>query len=137
LAQFLWDNILLVGLMVASAIMLIWPSIAGLLSGARQIGTLEATRLMNQSNAVVLDVREPGEFASGRIPRSKNMPIGELSKRLDELAKFKDRPVIVACASGNRSGGALRFLKGAGFSQLYALRGGLGAWREASLPVEK
>jgi rhodanese-related sulfurtransferase len=137
LAQFLWDNILLVGLMVASAVMLIWPSIAGLLSGARQIGTLEATRLMNQSNAVVLDVREPGEFASGRIPRSKNMPMGELSKRLDELGKFKDRPVIVACASGNRSGGALRVLKGAGFSQLYALKGGLGAWREASLPVEK
>ncbi len=137
MVQFLWENILLVGLMVASAIMLVWPSIAGLLSGARQIGTLEATRLMNQSNAVVLDVREPGEFASGRIPRSKNMPMGELSKRLDELGKFKDRPVIVACASGNRSGGALRVLKGAGFSQLYALKGGLGAWREASLPVEK
>lgn len=137
MTQFLWDNILLVGLMFASAIMLIWPSIAGLLSGARQIGTLEATRIMNQGNAMVLDVREPNEFSNGRIPKSKNVPLKELTKRLDEINKFKDKPVIVTCASGTRSSGALRMLKGAGFNNIYALKGGLGAWREASLPVEK
>jgi rhodanese-related sulfurtransferase len=137
LTQFLWDNILLVGLMFASGIMLVWPGISGLLSGARQIGTLEATRLMNKGNAIVLDVSELGEFAAGRIPKSKNVPLAELARRLDEISKFKDKPVIVTCASGPRAGGALRILKGAGFSDTYSLKGGLSAWREASLPVEK
>ena len=140
MVQFLMDsntNLMLVGLMFASGIMFAWPSLSGLMSGGNQIGTLEATRLMNQGNTMVLDIRDPAEFSSGRIPRSKNLPLAELSKRMDEIQKFKDKPVIVTCASGTRSGGALRLLKAAGFSNTYALRGGIGAWREASLPVEK
>jgi rhodanese-related sulfurtransferase len=137
LAQFLWDNILLVGLLLVSGGMLIWPLIGNLASGARQLGTLEATRIMNTGNALVLDVREPSEFASGRIPKSKNLPLAELGKRADEIARFKEKPVIVACATGSRTANALKVLKGAGFSDLYALKGGVASWREATLPIEK
>lgn len=137
LAQFLWDNILLVGLLLVSGGMLIWPLIGSLVSGARQLGTLEATRIMNTGNALVLDVREPSEFASGRIPKSKNVPLAELAKRSDEIARFKEKPVIVACATGSRTTSALKVLKGAGFSDLYALKGGIASWREATLPIEK
>lgn len=137
LTQFLLDNIMLVMLMLASGALLIWPSVANLLYGARQIGTLEATRLMNKSNALILDVRETGEYASGRIPKSRNVPLRELSRRIDEIGKFKDKPVIVTCASGARANSALRALKGAGFTEIYSLKGGINAWRDASLPVEK
>jgi rhodanese-related sulfurtransferase len=137
LAQFLWDNIHLVAIMALSGGMLLWPLVGNLISGARQLGTLEATRMMNTGNALVLDVREPSEFAAGRIPKSKNVPLAELVKRADEIARFKDKPVIVACATGTRSGSALKLLKGAGFSDLYALKGGLASWREATLPMEK
>lgn len=137
LAQFLWDNIHLVALMAISAGMLLWPLIGNLLTGARQIGTLEATRIINSGDALILDVRDPSEFAAGRIPRSKNVPLAELAKRADEIVRFKDKPVIVTCATGTRTNGALKLLKGAGFSNVYALKGGLASWREATLPVEK
>ena len=137
MGQFLWDHILYVALMVASAGVLVWPTISGLLAGARHIGTLEATRLMNQGNALVMDVRDSAEFASGRIPKSKNVPLPELEKRMGEVNKFKEKPVIVTAGPGNREGRAMRALKAAGFSQIYALKGGVNAWREAGLPVEK
>ena len=137
MAQFLWDNIHLVALMAISGGMLLWPLVGNVLSGAKQIGTLEATRIINSGDALVLDVRDPSEFAAGRIPRSKNVPLAELAKRSDEIVRFKDKPVIVTCATGSRTSGALKLLKGAGFSNVYALKGGISSWREATLPVEK
>ncbi len=137
MVEFLTQNILLVGLFLVSGGMVLWPLFSGIAAGAKQIGTLEVTRLMNTGEAVIVDVREAAEFSAGRIPKSKNFPMVDLSKRLSELDKFKSRPIVVTCASGSRSTGAVRLLKGAGFSDLYLLKGGLSAWREASLPVEK
>lgn len=135
--EFLTQNILLVVLIIVSGGMLIWPLFNSAVAGAKQIGTLEATRLINGGDAVIVDVREAAEFASGRIPKSKNFPFSELTKRIGDLDKFKSKPVVVTCASGSRSTGAIRLLKNAGFSELYLLKGGMAAWREASLPVEK
>ena len=137
MVEFLTQNILLVGLLLVSGGMLVWPLFSGAMAGAKQIGTLEATRLMNAGEAVFVDVREAAEFSAGRIPKSKNFPMMDLAKRIGELDKFKSRPVIITCASGSRSTSAARLLKGAGFSDIYLLKGGLSAWREASLPVEK
>lgn len=127
---------MLVALFVVSGTMLFWPGSAKL-SGAKEVGTLEATRLMNTGNALVLDVRANGEFSGGRIPKSKNIPLAEIDKRLDEINKFKDKPVIVACATSSRSGSAARLLKQRGFTDVYLLAGGFSAWQQASLPVEK
>jgi rhodanese-related sulfurtransferase len=135
--EFLSQNILLVVLIIVSGGMLVWPLFNGAVTGAKQIGTLEATRLMNTGDAVFVDVREASEFASGRIPKSKNFPFTDLAKRIAELDKFKAKPVVVTCASGSRSSGAIRLFKNAGFAEIYLLKGGLAAWREASLPVEK
>ena len=98
---------------------------------------MEATRLMNTGNALVLDVRANGEFSGGRIPKSKNIPLAEIDKRIDEINKFKDKPVILACATSSRSGAAARLLKQRGFTDVYLLAGGFAAWQQASLPVEK
>lgn len=138
MAEFLSNNIMLVALFVASGVMLVWPELSTLIGvGGAQIGTLEATRLMNQGSILVLDVREQKEFAAGHLPKARHIPVRELSKRLDEIAKFKSKPVIVTCASGARAGAACRFLKKAGFENVYQLKGGLAAWQAASLPVEK
>jgi rhodanese-related sulfurtransferase len=134
--KFLIDNILLVALMVASGAMLIWPEIQRLISGGREIGTLEATRLIN-GNALVLDVRDATEYAGGHIPHAKHIPLAELDKRLPEIAKFKDKPVIVSCRTGMRAGGAVRLLQKHQFSQVYQLKGGVAAWQQASLPLER
>jgi rhodanese-related sulfurtransferase len=125
--------------MLASGTLLLWPEISRLTGGGTsQLGTLEATRLMNQgANVLILDVREAQEFALGHLPRARNVPLKELPGRTGEFTKFKARPVIVTCKSGLRAAGAVRALRAAGFEQVYQLRGGVAAWQQASLPLEK
>ena len=137
MTEFLSQNTMLVLLFLTSGGVLLWPTLLKLTGGSREIGTLETTRLMNSGNALVLDVRATGEFGGGRIPKSKNIPLAEIDKRIDEIAKFKDKPVIVTCATNTRAGAAVRLLKQRGFADVYRLQGGFGAWQQASLPVEK
>jgi rhodanese-related sulfurtransferase len=92
---------------------------------------------MNRRDAVVLDVRDTAEFAAGHIPNARNIPFAELSNRLRELEKFKARPIIVTGRSGAHAAKVCGALAKIGFSEAVALRGGLSAWVEASLPVEK
>lgn len=137
MVDFLLNNLALVALFVASGLMLAWPEIQRFTGGASAVGTLEATRLLNQPGTLVLDVREEKEFAAGHLPRARHVPGAELAKRLEELAKWKDKPVLVTCASGARSNSACRTLRRAGFAQAVNLKGGISAWQQASLPVEK
>lgn len=137
MADFLVNNIALVALFLASGALLVWPEISRFAGGAGSVGTLEATRLMNQAGTLVLDVREADEFASGHLPKARHIPLKDLDSRLGELAKFKDKPVIVTCRSGARSGSACRALKKAGFTNVHNLKGGVPAWQQASLPIEK
>lgn len=137
MTEFITQNIMLVGLLIASGVMLLWPSIAKSVGGAKEVGTFEATRLMNTGDALVLDIRDNGEFSGGRIPKSKNVPLAELDKRIDDFARFKDKPVIVTCRSNSRAGAAVRLLKAKGFNDVYQLAGGFAAWQQASMPVER
>ncbi len=63
--------------------------------------------------AKVIDVRTPEEFADGAYPGAVNIPVSSLGARLGEVPR--DRPVVLYCASGARSGAAARFLKSAGY----------------------
>jgi len=83
----------------------------------------EATvRRMIGSGARIVDVRTPGEFASGSYPKAKNIPLDRLESRLGELPK--DKPIVLFCASGARSARAARILKAAGYTDV-ASAGGL------------
>jgi rhodanese-related sulfurtransferase len=132
--QFLQDNWMLVALAVVSGAMLTWSFIGSKLSGVEQADTLKATRLFND-DALVLDVREDKEFAAGHIPKAKHIPLGQLAGRLNELDKFKNKPVLVTCRSGQRSARACGMLKKAGFETVYNQAGGIIAWERANLPV--
>lgn len=134
--QFLQANWMLVALAVVSGAMLLWSFIGSKLSGVEQADTLKATRLYNDE-ALVLDVRETGEFESGHIPKARHIPLGQLGKRLGELDAHKNKPVLVNCRSGARSSRACGMLKKAGFSTVYNLAGGIQAWERANLPVTK
>jgi rhodanese-related sulfurtransferase len=134
--EFVQENLLLVGLAVVSGAMLLWSFVGGKLSGVEQADTLKATRLYND-DALVLDVREDKEYAAGHIPRAKHIPLGQLAGRMEELDKFKGKPILVTCRSGNRSAHACRILKKAGFETVYNQAGGIIAWERANLPVTK
>src|SRR3954463_7067632 len=115
MTQFLLDHLALVALFLASGTMLVWPEISRLIgAGADQLGTLEATRMLNQgANVLVLDVRGADEFAAGHLPRARHVPLKDLAGRVGEFAKYKSKPVIVTCKSGTKSAAAVRALKAA------------------------
>jgi rhodanese-related sulfurtransferase len=133
--QFLQDNWMLVSLAVISGAMLTWSFIGSKLAGVEQADTLKATRLYND-DALILDVREDKEYAAGHIPKAKHIPLGQLPTRIQELDKFKNKPVLVTCRSGHRSARACGMLKKAGFETVYNQAGGIIAWERANLPVE-
>jgi rhodanese-related sulfurtransferase len=135
--KFVQDNIWLILIAIASGIGLLWPLVARRLSGIAQVSVNEAVQLINRRDAHVLDVREPGEFSAGHIGGARNIPLGTLKSRLGEIDKWKEQPVLLHCATGNRSQGAAGTLKAAGFKEVFNLRGGLGAWQQAGMPVEK
>lgn len=135
--KFVIENWYLVVAMIISGAYLVWPEIQKLLGGSSEVGTLEAVQLINQKNAVVLDVREATEYSGGRIANAKQIPLSQLAAKLKDLEKFKEKPIIVACRAGLRSAGACRLLKKNAFSHVYQLKGGLSAWQQANLPLEK
>lgn len=137
MGEFIVNNIGYVALWIGSGALLLWPEISRLAGASSEIGTLDATRLMNQSSTLILDVRDGAEYASGHLPRARHIPLQELAKRIDEIGKYKEKPVLVTCRTGPRAGAATRLLKQAGFTTVYQLKGGLAAWQQASLPVEK
>ncbi|MDK9703727.1 MAG: rhodanese-like domain-containing protein [Sulfuritalea sp.] len=131
--EFVEQNFMWVALAAISGGMLLWPMIAG--GGAENLSPSEATLLINREDALVLDVRESGEWSSGHIPGARHITLGQLDKRLSEIEKFKDRPIIVVCASGNRSSSACGRLKKSGFEKVFNLSGGVSAWLGANLPL--
>lgn len=136
IGQFALDNIWLVAVAFVSGAMLIWPYIRRS-SGGPWVSTLQATLMINQQDAVVLDIRDAAAYEKGHILNARNLPLGQLESRLGELQKFKSRPIIVHCDTGSRAGGALSVLRHKGFDNVVNLSGGLAAWQQAGLPVEQ
>lgn len=135
--QFVQNNWMLILVLVLSGGMLVWPLIQRRLSPAKDLGNLAATRLVNDGNAVLLDVREPAEFGGGHLPRAVNVPLGQIASRAGELGKYQGRPVIVYCERGGRSRRAVGALAKLGITDVYNLTGGIQSWKEAGLPVEQ
>jgi len=134
--KFVMDNIFLIAVAFVSGAMLVWPMVRRG-TGGPSVTTLEATQLINRQDALVLDVREQAEFAQSHILNARWLPLSQLEARAGEIEKFKDKPLIVYCASGNRSSTAVSVLTKRGFSKVVNLAGGFVAWQQAGLPVQK
>jgi rhodanese-related sulfurtransferase len=134
--KFVMDNIFLIVIAFVSGALLIWPMVRRS-TGGPWVTAAQAVQLINKEDALVLDVREPGEYSAAHILNARNIPLKDLGARVKEIEKFKQKPVIIACESGNRSGTAVSVLKSQGFANVYNLSGGVGAWQQAGLPTEK
>ena len=132
--KFFIDNIWLIGIAILSGGALLWPNLQR--RGAK-VSTLQATQLINQGKALIVDVREPAEFSTGHLRDAKNIPLAELSNRIGELDKFKSKAVITVCQSGTRSPKAAAQFKKAGFNEAFSLDGGIAAWQAQGLPLTK
>jgi rhodanese-related sulfurtransferase len=135
--EFLKNNVLLIGLALGSGVMLLLPLLKKGAGGVPNVAADEAVTLINRSNALVLDVRDAAEFASGHIADAKHIPLAELAERLPELQKYKNKTILVNCQRGMRSAQACAILRKAEFTQVNNLEGGINAWLAAKLPVVK
>ncbi|MEC4722611.1 rhodanese-like domain-containing protein [Noviherbaspirillum sp. CPCC 100848] len=132
--KFLIDNIWLIGIALISGGALLWPNLQR--RGTR-VSTLQATQMINQGKAVIVDVRDPAAYAAGHLRDAKNIPLKELSNRVGELDKSKSKAVIAVCQSGVQSAKAAAQLKKAGFAEAVSLDGGVAAWQAQGLPIAK
>ncbi len=130
-------NMMLFGGAVATGLMLLWPLVMRPFRAGREVGVVEAVQLINRKDALVIDVRDTGEYEAGHIAGARHVPEKQLTERLKELEKFKDRALIVVCRNGVRSSVAVQVLRRGGFNEAVNLQGGIAAWEQAGMPLEK
>ena len=136
LLDFVRNNLLLVAVALVSGAMLLWPLVRRT-TGGPWINAARATELINREDALVLDVRDAGDYGAGHILGAKHLPLARIDEGGGDLAKKKERPLIIYDDGGERSAKAAAALKRQGFTRVANLTGGLDAWRQAGLPVEK
>ena len=134
--KFFLDNWFLFAAALVSGGLLVWPLLSKGAGGSSKVTPAEAVRLINREKAVLIDVSEPAEYAAGHASGSRSVPLAQIEAS-NELPKNKALPLVVVCPTGTRAARAVAALKKAGFENAQALAGGLAAWREANLPVEK
>jgi len=134
LMPFVLENWVLILAALTSGALLLWPTLNGQRGGS--VGASEAVRLINREKAVLIDVSEPEEFAQGHAAGARNVPLNSL-QGAKELPSNKQLPVVLMCSTGARAARAAGELRKLGHERAIALAGGLRAWREANLPLEK
>ncbi|GAX89836.1 sulfurtransferase TusA family protein [Effusibacillus lacus] len=90
--------------------------------------TNDELRQQLSSNPIVIDVREPAEYAFGHIPGAKSIPFGKLEERIEELRGYADREIYVVCRTGNRSDTACQILNEKGFAKVKNVVPGMSQW---------
>jgi rhodanese-related sulfurtransferase len=133
--NFLIQNWFLIVAALVSGGMLLWPLIVSGSQGAA-LSPAQAVQVVNREKGVLIDVSEPEEFAKGHAVGSRNIPFGQLEGH-KQLPSNKALPLVLVCPTGARAGRAAGMLRKLGYEKAQVLAGGLKAWREANLPVEK
>ena len=102
-------------------------------SAGSDVHPTEAATALAAGGGILIDVREPNEWAGGHAAPARHVPLGQLHSQMASLPK--DQPIYVICESGGRSSLACELLRRAGFSQPINVRGGTNAWLRSGLPI--
>ncbi len=132
--EFIGKNPMLFILLAAVMGMILWTEARRFTRGFKDLSPLEVVQMINRQEALLLDVREDAELSQGRITGAKHIPLSVLKQRLEELNKFRGKPVIAFCRSGTRSPQAGSILKKNQFENVFNMKGGVVAWESAELP---
>jgi rhodanese-related sulfurtransferase len=136
LSEFAVNHLLLVVAFVVILAMLAGVEVRHRLGKVRDITPGEAIRLINHENAVLVDMRNDKDYRDGHIVNAVQVP-ADKNEAAGKLVKYRDRPLIVCCRSGNQSRTLSTQLSRKGFASVYNLKGGLHAWQQAGLPLSK
>lgn len=132
--KFIVDNWMLIAIALTSGFLLFLPTLQNAGGGLTPDG---AVMLINREKAVVVDVCEADEFATGHVGGARNVPLNQLEDKLAATVKNKALPLILVCQTGARSGRAVAVAKKLGYENAQSMAGGLKAWAAANLPLEK
>lgn len=135
LIEFVSNHPVLFTALAVIVVLFIINEVVGNLTGGKKLSPLDAVRLINDRDAIVVDLRPVADFKRGHILNALSIPLAKLDERASELSKSKDRPVILYCALGGSAVQGADQLRKAGFAEVYPLQGGLNNWMGASLPV--
>ena len=132
------DNGMLSAVWVALVVMIIVTTIKINLSPVKQISSQDLTFLMNREQGVALDIRSEKDFNASHILDAINLSNEKITKNgFVSLEKHKDNPIIVVSSAGISAVKVANDLHKAGFARVSVLKGGMGAWTGAGLPVTK
>jgi rhodanese-related sulfurtransferase len=136
LAEFITNHhFLFIGLLVVS-VLLLQDLISSLFRKFHPTSPVGAVELLND-DATVVDVREPFEFKKGHIANAINIPFGKFDQQIDRLETRKSDPVVVTCKTGSQSSQVCKKLCKSGFQRVYLLQGGMQAWQDLNLPIQR
>ena len=134
LSEFVSNNLLLVIALFAILAMLVGGELKLRISGIKEVEPSEATRMLNHDNAIMIDMRNDKDYRDGHIVSALHAPDSNHHAKLD---KYRGRPLIVYCRSGQKSAVYCNKLHKQGFETVYNLKGGVLAWERAELPLTK
>jgi rhodanese-related sulfurtransferase len=137
LPEFIGNHPILTLAFVGIGVALIANELSRFTRGYKSLTPAELTRLMNQENALVIDVSPINDFEKGHIVGSKHVAMSQFDPENKILAKVRELPVAVVCRSGMQSGQAAKKLVKAGFTRVYILEGGIASWLQAEMPLAR
>lgn len=132
---FAGNHLALVAALGVILVLLAVNEATGSLGGLKRISVSDAIRLINDREPLLIDCRTPVEFKRGHLLNALNVSLARFDEEIGRVGKDKSRPVLVYCQMGPRSDAAYKKLVERGFTEVYALKGGINAWMGASLPV--
>ncbi|HWS27426.1 MAG TPA: rhodanese-like domain-containing protein [Xanthomonadales bacterium] len=105
--------------------------------GTINLSIFDFTRQLNSENTLLIDLRPGADFDKGHIRGARHLTPSQVDPSAKEISKFKDGSVLLYCQSGITSGEVADRLLKAGFAKVYSLKGGISAWMQDQLPVER
>lgn len=137
LPEFVANHVVLVGLFAMLAVALVATEFARLTRKYKALTPAQLTHLINRESALVVDVSAIAEYEKGHIPGARHVAMSQFDPEHRELAKARELPIAVYDRQGTVSAQAAERLSKAGFTRVYWLEGGLGAWQGADLPLAR
>lgn len=137
LLAFAGRNLVYVIAIVVLTVAIIANELSRIFRGYKALRPAEVTRLINQENALVVDLRAIADYQKGHIAGAKNVLMSQFDPESKQLASAKALPIVLVCQNGVTVDGAAKRLKKAGFERIHVLEGGITAWQQAELPLVK
>lgn len=137
LAEFIGNHVFLVTLFIAVLFLFLFTAYKQASDGLKSVNVEQLTRLVNQQNAKLVDVRPAEAYAQGHIVNAINIPMEDITSGKAKLDGLKKRPVVVYCQMGRTSLKACQSLQNAGIESAFSLKGGINAWLNDKLPLSK